>query len=118
MKKGYVVIEVEKYNGKIYGTINCSKICNSRVYFDKKQADDARDKRILDRKDYFVSVWENDEEKTVPGSFQEGNEYEKVCFDDDFSCTENDTLILDVTLNDDDDEYTYYYTVAEVDVED
>ena len=116
MKKGYVVIETEEYNSGRYGTVNHSKICNSRVYFDKKQANDARDQSILDKKDYFVSVWENDEEETVPGSYQEGDEYETVCFDDDFSCTEDDTLILYVTVND--DEYTYYYTVAEVDIED
>lgn len=117
MKKGYVVIENEEYNSGRYGTVNYSKICNSRVYFDKKQADDARDQSILDRKDYFVSVWENGKEETVPGSFQEGDEYKNVYFEDDFSCVEDDTLILYVTVNDD-NEYTYYYTVAEVDVED
>lgn len=117
MKKGYVVIETEEYNSGRYGTVNHSKICNSRVYFDKKKANDARDQSILDKKDYFVSVWENDEEETVPGSFHEEDEYESVYFEDDFSCTEDDTLILYVTVNDD-DEYTYYYTVAEVDVED
>ena len=117
MKRGYVVIEIEEYNSRRYGTVNYSKICNSRVYFDKKQADDARDKSILDRKDYFVSVWENNEEETVPGSFQEGDEYENVYFEDDFSCAQDGTLILYVAVNDD-DEYTYYYTVAEVDIED
>ena len=117
MKKGYVVIETEEcYNGK-YGNVIASQICHSRVYFDRKKADDARDQSILDRKDYFVSVWENDEEETVPGSFQEGDEYESVYFEDDFSSTQDDTLILYVTVNDD-DEYTYYYSVAEIDVED
>lgn len=117
MKKGYVIIETEVCNSGGEGTVTYSKICNSRVYFDKKKANDARDQSILDKKDYFVSVWENDEEETVPGSYQEGDEYENVYFDDDFSSTEDDTLILYVTVNDE-DEYTYYYTVAKVDVED
>lgn len=117
MKKGYVVIETEECNSGRYGTAVASKIYNSQVYFDRKKADDARDQSILDRKDYFVSVWENDEEETVPGSFQEGDEYENVYFEDDFSSTQDDTLILYVTVNDD-DEYTYYYSVAEVDIED
>lgn len=117
MKKGYVVIETEEYNSGRYGTVNHSKICNSQVYFDKKKASDARDQSILDKKDYFVSVWENDKEETVPDSFHEEDEYKNVYFEDDFSCTEDDTLIFYVTVNDN-DEYTYYYTVAEVDVED
>jgi len=117
MKKGYVVIETEAINSGRCGTATYSKICNSQVYFDKKKANDVRDQSILDKKDYFVSVWENDEEETMPGSYQEDDEYENVYFDDDFSSTEDDTLILYVTVNDD-DEYTYYFTIEEVDIED
>ena len=114
MKKGYVVIEVEAINSDKCGTAVYSTVCHSRVYFDKKKAKDVRDQCILDKKDYFVSVWENDEEETVPGSYKEWEEYKNVYFEDDED--DDGRLILYVTVNDE-DEYTYFFTIEEIDIE-